>query len=340
MGPRSAKLRRPAVTLGQLAPVIGLVALVAVFSIMRPSTFPTTANLLIILNQASLLGMVAGGLTIALILGQFDLSIGFTASLGGIVATQWLDVVSVPVAVLLGIAAGLAVGLVNGILVAYVHVSAFIGTLGMGAIITGVILRITGGRANTGLSADFTAIGRTELLGVPMLVWISAAVLFLLWLFVGRTEAGRRLDATGGNYEAARLAGINARRYVAVGFVVSGCVAALAGTLAAARLGSAYPSAGDAYLLDAYTACFIGAVTYRRNEFHVGGTVVGVLILATVFNGLAQLGVEAYWQNIVKGGILIASVAAAGMSERLPSIRLRRRPEVPTQDTIPARVNI
>ena len=313
---RWIRVRRPSIAgLGRYGTVLGLIVMIAVFSFLKPETFPTWSNFLTIFDDTSLLAIVAGGLTVCLILNEFDLSIGFTVTLGGIIATQWLDSgLGVPESVLIGLAAGLLVGLVNGLVVTQFGVSAFIATLATGAVINGIIIFITGGQPNTVLPPGFSAIGQSTLVTISSPVLIAVGVLILLWTFLNRTEGGRRIDATGGNTKAARFAGIRVNRYRMLGFVISALCAALAGVVLAARLGAGYTDAGNAYLLDAFTACFLGAVTFHDGRFNILGTLVGVLILAVTFNGLNQLGVPSYWQDIVKGLILIFAVAGSGVA--------------------------
>jgi ribose transport system permease protein len=306
--------------------ILALLALIAMFSILKSGTFPTVSNSLTILDQAAVLAMIAGGLTICLVLGEFDLSIGFTVTLSGIMATYWLDTkYSLTVSILLALATGAAVGLFNGILVAYGRINAFIATLGTGSIIEGLILWITGGKSTQVNNNTFINIGQAKVAGVPIPVVIAVILLIILWAFLNKTESGRRIDATGGNNEAARLSGIRVTRYRLLGFVISGTASGIAGIVLAAELGAGYSDAGSSFLLEAFTACFLGAVTLRDGEFHIVGTAVGVLILAVTFNGLAQMGVAAYWQNIAQGAILIGAVGMAGLAGRVKFLRRRRK---------------
>lgn len=322
--PRQGPLERVVAALPRYGTLAGLVVLYGIFAVLRPSTFPTSSNLLTILDQASLLGVVAGGLTICLVLGEFDLSIGYTATLGGVVATHWLGTSFGTEWILLALAAGVVVGLVNGFVVAYGRINAFIATLGTGAVVYGLVLALTGGNSQQSNSTSFDKLGQGKLIGIPTPVIISAAILALLWVVLNKTEPGRRIDAVGANGEAARLSGIRISRYRLLGFVMSGFCAAAAGIVLASELGAGYSDAGNNYLLQAFTACFLGAATLRDGEFHVVGTVVGVLIMGVAFNGLAQLGVAAYWQNIVQGTILVAALSIATITGRL-QVRLGRR---------------
>jgi ribose transport system permease protein len=300
--------------------VLGLVVLIAFFSLKRPHTFPTWTNTTTILSQGSLLGIIAGGLTICLVLGEFDLSIGYAATLGGVVTAKLINHGTAPwLVVVCALAAGLAIGLVNGLIIAYGNVNAFIATLGTGSIIYGIVLGMTGGAGVDFTHHALVALGQGTFHTVPTPVIIMLIVLAVLWIFLNKTELGRKVDAVGGNADAARLSGIRVARIRLVGFLISGTVAAGAGMLLAAQLGASYSDSGTPYLLEAFTACFLGAVTLRENEFNVAGTLFGVLIIAVTFNGLAQLGVSAFWQNVAQGLILIAAVLGPR------AFRLRRR---------------
>jgi ribose transport system permease protein len=322
---QSGALERVVAKLPSFGTLAGLLLLFAVFSALKSSTFPTGSNLLTILDQASLLGIVAGGLTACLILGEFDLSIGYTATLGGVVATRWLGSSFSVEWIVLALGAGVLVGLVNGFIVAYGRINAFIATLGTGAVVYGIVLAITGGTAEQVNSTAFEKLGQGKVVGIPAPVIISGVLLIVLWVVFNKTEPGRRIDAVGANSEAARLSGIRVSRYRLLGFVTSGFCAAAAGIVLASELGAGYSDAGDNYLLQAFTACFLGAVTLRDGEFHIIGTAVGVLIMGVAFNGLAQLGVAAYWQNIAQGAILVGAVSIATLTGRLQTRLSRRR---------------
>jgi ribose transport system permease protein len=294
--------------------IVCLFLLIALFSVLTPGSFATTGNIATVLSQAAVLAMMAGGITLVLVMGDFDLSIGFIATLTGVVVVkllahgmeEWL-------AVLLAVLCGAGCGVINGIIVAYGRIGSFIATLGTGAIFEGVVLWLTqNGVAQTlPLSgSSFENIGQAKWFGVLVPVYIAAVTLLLLWFVLNKTESGRRMDATGGNITVARLAGIRTARYRVAGFVISGLCSGAAGVVLAAELGAGYSDSGTTFLLEAFTACFIGAVTLRDNEFHIVGTVVGVLILSVTFVGLTDLSVASYWQNIAQGAILIVAVGS------------------------------
>ena len=296
-----------------------LVLLVAVFSIGRPEVFPTLLNFMNILNQSAILGVISAGLTVCLVMGLFDLSIAAMATLGGYMVCRMLVgegenpyVVLSIIAVLTGAS---VIGVLNGVLVSYLGISAFIATLAMGSVITGVILGFSESRTIvSGIPDAFVVLGQNSTAGVPNAVLITLVVAFVLWLLLEHTQAGRNLYAIGGNPEASRLSGIAVKRYGLLALGISGACAARAGIMAAASLGAGRPQGvGDTYLLNAFAAVFIGASTLRPGQFHILGTIVGVLLIGVINNGLSLMGAQTYWQYIVQGLLLIVAMFAAGV---------------------------
>jgi ribose transport system permease protein len=354
--------------------IVFLLVLVVVFTILceirlGEQRFLSGNNLTLLLRQSAVLAILASGLTIALILGEFDLSIAAALTLGGgifalflsgqyvvtwptipftdigggaVVSADWQD--TFLFALIAAAFFGLLAGVINGIVVSYFGVSAFIGTLGLAGIIEGYLIRLTDGRsvalpknvtdtaqgtlfgwkAPESWGWDLTVGGRTfnlDLggLSLPIIAVTAAVILFGISFFLRQTEAGRRMDAVGGNPEASRLAGIDVKRYRLAAFMMCAVIAAIAGVvLAAGRTGSAVTLVGNqgSYLLQAYTACFLGAVTLREGEFHVLGTAIGVLLMTVTFSGLIILGVPGYAQTIANGVILIAALTFAGLARR------------------------
>lgn len=299
------------------ATIIGLVAMIAVFSILSPRAFPTLGNFTNVLNQASLAMIIAGGLTLAVVVGELDLSIGFAASLHGVLVTGLIvaNKLPIPVAIAIVIALGALIGLVNGIIVTKVRVNSVIATLGVGTILTGLAFAYSAGvPIVAGVPEAFlqVSLGRW-LFGIPNNIVIMAVVLGGLWVLVERTSLGQEIQAVGGNPAAARLAGIDVDRIKTLGFVVSGMCAALTGVLLASRLGSGTTSAADSYLLTAFAAVFLGSATLRDGEFHVIGTLVGALIIAFGFNGLNIFGAPTFSQYVFQGAILIVAVGLSSL---------------------------
>jgi ribose transport system permease protein len=312
--------RRPDVALigrtgGRYGTIIGLLALCVFFALKSP-VFLSKDNFLGILNASAVNGIIATGLTVTLVMLEFDLSVGYIANTAGMYAAGWARDIGTSWAFLLAILVGVVIGVANGVIVTVLLVSAFIATLGMGLVLQGVIYGYTGGSQIVDLPSDFATVGIGEILGVHYIVWIMAGTMLLTWLMLAHTPLGRQMYAIGGNAAAARLSGINVRRVRVLAFAISGAMSALGGVLLASNLNAGQPAAATGYLFDAFTACFIGAATLRDGEFHVLGTLVGVLILGVLANGLILVDVGPSWQIAIKGLFLIGAVALSGVLRR------------------------
>jgi len=303
------------------ATILGLVLMILAFSVLSPRAFPTVNNFTNVLNQASLAMIIAGGLTLAVVVGELDLSVGFAASLHGVLVTGLIvgDGLPIPAAILIVLALGALIGLVNGLIVTKIKVNSVIATLGVGTILTGLSFAYSAGvPIVSGVPEAFLQISLGRwLFGIPNNIIIMALVLGALWILVERTALGQEIQAVGGNPAAARLAGINVDRIKTLGFVVSGMCAALTGILLASRLGSGTTSAADSYLLTAFAAVFLGSATLRDGEFHVLGTMVGALIIAFGFNGLNIFGAPTYSQYVLQGAILIIAVGLSSLGRTI-----------------------
>lgn len=305
--------------LSRYGTLAGLFIMIVIFSIAAPDSFPTTTNAINILNQSALTAIIAGGLTMALVVGEFDLSIGYAASLAGVLVTGLIVRQGLPiwVAVIVVLAIGVLIGVINGALVTKARVNAVIATLGVGTVIIGLGFGYTSGAPITeGVPDAFLQLALGKVLGLPNPIWIMAAVLGLLWIILNRTDLGQRIQAVGGNIEAARLSGIPVDRIKIIAFVTTGVCAALTGVLLASLLGSGTASAADSYLLDAFAAVFLGSATLRDGEFHILGTLIGVIIINTGFNGLSIFGADTFYQFVFKGGILVLAVALSTVARR------------------------
>ncbi len=301
--------------------IIGLIAMVAAFSILSPRAFPTAGNFVNVLNQASLAMIIAAGLTLAVVVGELDLSIGFAASLHGILVTGLIvaNQLPIPVAIVIVLVAGGLIGLVNGLIVTKIRVNSVIATLGVGTILTGLAFAYSAGVPIVAGVPEFflqISLGRW-LFGVPNNIVIMVCVLGALWLLVERTSLGQEIQAVGGNPAAARLSGIDVDRIKILGFVISGVCAALTGILLASRLGSGTASAADSYLLTAFAAVFLGSATLRDGEFHIFGTLIGTLIIAFGFNGLNIFGAPTFSQYVLQGAILIVAVGLSSLGRSI-----------------------
>ncbi|MGE0068087.1 MAG: ABC transporter permease [Solirubrobacterales bacterium] len=316
--PAPEKRRKFADTLRVIAPwgtVASLGLLVIVFGILKPDPFLTSNNLKIIASESALLGIVAAGLTLVLISWDFDLSVGAMASLAGITTALLLrEGLPLFAAILMPILLGAVIGLVNGLLVARLRVSAFIATLAMLTILGGIADWWTHSSSVPINNATFNSLDVMSVLGIPLPTFVAIVVFVGLWVLLERTRPGRLLYAVGANPEAAYIAGISVRTVRICAFVGAAMFAAVAGVLLASRLSGGYLDAGEPFLLQAFAAVFLGAVTIRPGRVDMLGTAVGILVLAVLRNGLNILGWEAWLVQVVTGVILVASVAAAGLN--------------------------
>ena len=303
------------------ATIIGLALMIVIFSVLSPDAFPTLNNFVNVLNQASLATIIAGGLTLAVVVGELDLSIGYAASLHGVLVTGLIvhDKLPIALAIVIVLALGALIGLVNGLIVTKLRVNSVIATLGVGTIIVGLAFAYSSGvPIVAGVPEGFLqlSLGRW-LFGIPNPIIIMAVVVVGLWVLVERTAIGQEIQAVGGNPIAARLAGINVDRIKILGFVISAVCAALTGALLASRLGSGTTNAADSYLLTAFAAVFLGSATLRDGEFHVLGTFIGTLIIVFGFNGLNIFGAPTFSQYVFQGTILVVAVALSSLGRML-----------------------
>jgi ribose transport system permease protein len=257
-------------------------------------------------------------LVIALSAGVFDLAIG--ATLGISAATVAYLMVNVgwpwPAAVLAALLVGVVIGMLNAFVVVRLRVDSFIATLGMSSILFALLQFVTNNRQIVGLPSDFLSLASQRILGIPIPFYVMVIVALLLWYMMERTPVGRYIEATGGNKEAARLAGVKTDRMVVIGFLASGTVAALAGAVLLSRVSGASPTLGNEYVLPVFAAAFLGATQLRPGRFNVWGTVIAVYVLATGIKGLQLLGVPPWATQLFYGVALIFAVALAVAERR------------------------
>ncbi|MBN1243062.1 MAG: galactose/methyl galactoside ABC transporter permease MglC [Spirochaetales bacterium] len=306
--------------------VLVLLGLVLVIGAARPS-FLNPENLVNILRISSVRAIIALGVGGILIMRGTDLSAGRTVGFAAVVAASlaqrddyasklFKDLPMLPllVPVLAALGVGLLVGLLNGSVVAFLKVPPFIATLGMMVIVYGAVSLYVdrppmGAQPLGGLREDFTNIGTGDTLTIPNLILIAALVTLVTYVILNRTRLGKNVYAIGGNPEAAVVSGVSVWRNTLLVYAFGGLLYGLAGALLAARTGGATNNYGQMYELDAIAACVIGGVSTSGGIGTVGGMITGVLIFEVLNNGLVVLGVSAYWQQIVKGIIIVAAVA-------------------------------
>ncbi len=292
------------------------------FTLLIGDTFFSAANLTTVLNDQAVLAILAFGLTIVLLTGEFDLSIAGIFSISGALSAGLVSTtnLSIPAAITICLLVGVMVGFVNGVLIANFQVPALVATIAMGSIIDGLSLWYTDGRVIfEGIPPAFIAIGRARILGVqtPTIFLILFAI--VSYVLLRYTSTGRAFHAIGGNRAAARMSGIRVNRYVILAFMFSGFCAAFAGLLQAARNGSAVAQMGNPFLLPAFAAAFLGSVTLRRGQFNIVGTLIGVYFVAIGTNGLFIIGFPFWVRFVFAGIILIVATAGARFFTRKPS---------------------
>lgn len=318
-GRRRGTLERVGTLASRAAVPVALVGVVIGFGIARSSTFLTASNFKFILVDSAAPAVLALALTVILVMGEFDLSIGSMLGLGGAsaVALMSIDHMAWPVALIVSAGLAVAVGLLNGVLIAYAGMSSFIATLAMGTMLVGTEFLFTGDTTvYSGVAKSYLKIGQAVTGGINVQVWIALGVAVILWALLERTEPGRYMYAIGGNREAARLTGLPVRRYLLIGFVIVALGSALAGVMITAQNGASSPQAGIPYLLPAYAAAFLGSTTFRPGQFNIPGTLISVFFLGVVGSGLTMLSLSTAVIDLVQGGILIAAMLLSRLGSR------------------------
>ncbi len=299
-------------------PLLALVA-VCVITALLSDRFLSPVNLNNILLQACVMAVIAMGMTFVVISGGFDLSVGSTVALAGTVAAWVMLETHWSLGVAAGVAAGAAIGYVNGLIIARLRVNPFITTLGMMVVVRGIVLLITDGRpivGESGLPDAFIELGRGRLFGIHLLVWLPVLLFVVFGWLLHLTAYGKRVFATGGNREAAFLAGIDVERVTASAYAWCGTLAGVAGVMLAARLQSGQPTAGEFYELTAIAAVVLGGASLRGGEGKLHRSMIGVFIMVVLANSLNLLNVHSYWQRVAIGLVIIAAAAADQLKTR------------------------
>ena len=287
--------------------MISFLIITVIISIITPK-FLSFRNIMNILRQSSIVGIMAIGTTFVIIGGDIDISVGATLALAAAVVLKLQTVMHWGFAIPIALLVGILIGLINGILRAKVKIVAIIATLGTMVIVRGLVFIYTGGYPITGASEGFKFIGSGYLLGIPFPI-ILLFILVAFWQFIlSKTRTGRYACAIGGNKEATRLSGVPVDFYHILTFTIGGLMAALAGIVYASRLTSVIPKAGDGMELEAIAATVIGGTSISGGEGSVVGTLVGVLLLTVIYNVFNLLGVQTYVQLIARGAIILVVV--------------------------------
>jgi ribose transport system permease protein len=313
------------------------VALFVLFSLWIPDLWLTSVTFKTLLNNNAIVGLAALALIVPLAAGVVNLAIGAQVGAASIFV-GWLLVkhgYGVVPAMAISAVLGLVIGFVTGLLVVYARIESFIATLGTSSLLAAFIAGISDGRQILGMPESFSNLGTGMFLGVTYPVWVMLGVAIVMWYYLARTSAGRRIYAVGGSMDAARLSGVHTNRVVMTSLVLCGLISALAGVLLTARLANADPSIGPAYLLPTFTAAFLGSTQFGA-RFNVWGTIIAMYVLAAGVKGLQLAGAPVWVPDAFNGAALLIAVAVAkykgavgrsrfsAINRILPS---RRRPE-------------
>lgn len=284
--------------------------LICVLLSVSTPNFLTLQNLIIVLRQISLNGILAVAVTFVIIAGGIDLSLGSVVALSGVAAASFAhpDTYPVILPIIIGILTGLVIGLFNGLVITKAKVAPFIVTLGMMTIARGLALVISNGRPVSNLSKSFNFIGGGDLFHIPVPILIFTAVVIISAVILNNTKEGRYIYAVGGNENAARASGINVGSVKLFTYIICSGLAGLAGVVLASRITTGQPNAGVAYELDAIAAVVIGGSSLSGGIGTITGTVIGALIIGVINNGLDLMNISSYYQQIIKGLIIIGAV--------------------------------
>lgn len=290
--------------------LIALALLVIVISVISPE-FRTLSNFLSLLRQSSINGFIAFGMTCVILTGGIDLAVGSVLALTTAFCASFI-VSGIPagLAMLLALLIGVGFGIVDGLLITKGRLQPFIATLITQIIFRGFTMIFMDGKPISGLGSSFILkfLGKGSVAGIPFPAILFVIVFAIMWFVLEKTTFGRRLYATGSNAAAAKLAGVNIDKTKIIAYAISGAFAALSGLILLSRLGSAQPTLGVAYETDAIAATALGGTSMNGGRGRIWGTFVGVLIIAVLNNGLNILGVSSYWQDVVKGAVILVAV--------------------------------
>lgn len=292
----------------QVGILIALLIIFAVFAVLSP-VFLTPSNLLNILLQSSITGIIAVGMTLVIILGGIDLSVGsLVALVAVVVATQMVNGMPVPLAILLGLVMGILAGMFNGAMIARIGLQPFIVTLGTMSLFRGAALVYTDGDPIFKIPAEFREIFAGEYFGIPAPILYMFGVAIVAFVLLNYTRLGIYIKSIGGSEEASRMSGVNVRRYKIMTYTICSFFTALAALVLLGRLGAAEPIAGSGYELDAIAAAAVGGTSMSGGKGNIPGTILGALILGSLRNGLTLMNVQAFYQLLATGAIILIAV--------------------------------
>ena len=297
--------------------LLGYILMMIGFTVLAPGKFMTANNMITVLRQIAMLAVISIGQTFVMITGRTDLSVGYNASAMGLLAGVLMvrhGGINMWLAVLITIVVAALIGLINGILVAYVKVPDFIGTLGFGYVLSGINQAFTKGHPVTNLPEQFEIFGARKLFGVlPNAVIIMLLVLATAAVILNHTKLGRYIYGVGDNEEASLMSGVDTKKTIACAYILCGAACGITAVMLTSRLGSAHPQAAEDYLLNSIASVWLGSTAFRDGQPNLAGTLLGALIIGTMANGLTILNVEYYYQDIATGLIILAAVIVSSV---------------------------
>ena len=293
--------------------VLFLIFMFIVFSALQPSTFLSLGNLLTILRQIVILSILGTGLTVVMITGRID----YAASFLGIVAGALMVDFGVPVwlTAIITLIVGAILGSLSGVAVAFIGIPDFIATLSIGFLISGVNQAYTKGHPISGMPEEFGVFGAQFFMGIPTSIFFMIIFLIIVFVLLNYTRFGRHVYAIGGNEESTMMSGVNVKKNLIWSYVVSGIGAGLAALILSSRLGTAHPTAGDDYLMEALATVYVGGTAFKNGEFNIAGTFVGAMIIGVLTNGLTLCNVQYYNQDIAKGLVIFLAVTITSIQK-------------------------
>ncbi len=290
--------------------IILVIIVVCIFMTFRSPNFMTYTNIMNILRQIAVYGILACGMAFAMMTAGIDLTVGSTAGVSGAIVAKLMVESSIPLilAILISLLIGAFLGLVCGAIIAWTGIPPFIMTLGFQITLRGTCYLITAGKPIGNLPDNLLYLGLGDIAGIPVPIYFLIGSFIVVGIILAKTSFGRSVYAVGGNYQAAHHSGINAKKVIMFSYMISGICAALAGVILAARNASAQPTGGNTFETEAIAACAMGGVSFSGGKGAVPGIFFGALLMGIINNSMNLMYIDSYWQQVVKGLIIIGSV--------------------------------
>lgn len=298
--------------------IIFVIIAVCIFMAFRSPNFMTYTNIMNILRQISVYGILACGMAFAMMTGGIDLTVGSTAGVAGAISTKLIIYDKCPLffSILISVIIGAFIGLIVGIAIAHTGIPPFIMTLGFQITLRGICYLITEGKPIGNLPQNFLYIGLGTLIGIPVPILFLIGSFLMIGIILSKTTFGRSVYAVGGNYQAAHHSGINAKKVIMFAYMLSGACAALAGIVLSSRNASAQPTGGMTFETEAIAACAMGGVSFSGGKGAVPGIFFGALLMGIINNSMNLMYIDSYWQQVVKGLIIVGSVLYSIYNEK------------------------